>query len=92
MPKRPPTIRLDPLLYKKVLREGKKAGLSFSNIVQLLLGEFAAGSLRIGVTRYPQGYLRKLEREAEELQRLYRAGKVKGYTSAKEMFRDILGE
>jgi hypothetical protein len=92
MTKNPTTIRLDPQLYKQTLREAKKVGLTFSGVVHLLLRAFTEGSVHIGVTQYPKGYLETLEKESNELSRLYRQGKVKGYTSAKEMFADILGE
>lgn len=42
-------------------------------------------------TRYPKKYIDTLMKEAAELRRLHRQGKVKSYGSAKEMFDDILG-
>ncbi len=90
MTKHPTTIRLDPLLYKKVLHEGRKAGLSFSDIVHLLLRAFVEGTVHIGVTQYPKGYLETLEKEADQLRTLRKRGKAKEYGSAKELFDDIL--
>lgn len=92
MSKRPTTIRLDPLFHKEVTLEAEKAGLTFSTVVQLLLRAFAQGSVRIGVTQYPEKYLRSLERESTELSDRYRKKKVKGYTSSKALFNDILDQ
>lgn len=90
MSKYPTTIRLDPALYKRVISEAKKAGLNFSSVVHVLLQAFVQGTVSIGVTQYPQGYMETLEKESSELSRLYRKGKAKGYTSSKELFGDIL--
>ena len=90
MPKDITTIRLQPALRKAILREAKKAGLSFSDIVQLLLRAFVDGTVQIGVTQYPKGYIEKLDREAAALRKAHRAGKVRSYGSAKELFDDIL--
>ena len=90
MSKHPTTIRLDPVLYKGVLREAKKKGMSFSNVVHLLLYAFTEGSIQIGVTQYPQKYMETLEKDSKELSRLYRKGRAKGYGSSKELFDDIL--
>ncbi|MDO8648547.1 MAG: hypothetical protein Q7R81_02070 [Candidatus Peregrinibacteria bacterium] len=92
MAKHPTTIRLDSALYKEVLREARKTGLSFSGVVQLLLHAFAEGTIHIGVSQHTEAYVRTLEKESAALSRLYKAGKVKGYTNSKELFRDILGE
>ncbi|MBU1124189.1 hypothetical protein KJ652_06435 [Patescibacteria group bacterium] len=91
MTKQPTTIRLDPRLYKQVLREAKKSGLSFTGIVHLLLQAFVAGEVQVGVTQYPKEYVENLEKESAELSRLYKEGKAKGYTSSKALFNDILG-
>lgn len=90
MSKYPTTIRLDKDLYKKVQRQAEKEGLSFSNVVHLLLHAFTQGEVQIGVTQYPPGYLEKLGEEADELREQYKKGKVKTFASAKEMFDDIL--
>lgn len=90
MTKQSTSIRLESDLYKVVLKEAKKAGLSFSDVVHMLLRAYAEGNVHIGVTQYPPGYLEALGKEAEELRRLHRAGKVKSYASAKELFDDIL--
>ena len=91
MSKHPTTVRLDPQLYKQVLHDAHKAGLSFSSVVHLLLTAFTEGTVQIGVTQYPKGYLKALEKESAELGRLSRRGKAKGYASSKQMFDDILG-
>ena len=94
MAKHPTTIRLDPALRRAVLREAKKSGLSFSDVVLSLLEAFSEGSIRINmqVTQYPPKYLEKLEKEADKLHEDYLKGKVKGYTSTRKMFDDILKE
>lgn len=91
MSKHPTTIRLDAALYKEALHEIKKTGLSFSDVVHLLLQAFVRGTVRIGVSQYPEGYVRTLEKESAELSRLYHKGKAKGYTTGRELFDDMLG-
>lgn len=90
MPREITTIRLQPALRKAILREAKKAGLTFSDVVQLLLRAFVDGTVQIGVTQYPPKYLETISKEARALRKAHRAGKVKGYSTAKEMFDDIL--
>ena len=92
MSKHPTTIRLDPVLYKEVLREAKKAGLTFTGVVHLLLRAFTEGTVQVGVMQYPDAYLKTLEKESAELSRQYTKGKAKGYASSKAMFDDILGK
>jgi hypothetical protein len=92
MSKHPTTIRLDEKLYKQTVREAKKAGLTFSGVVHILLRAFTEGDVDIGVAKYPKKYLEALDKEAKELRRLHRQGKVKSYTSAKALMDDILGE
>ena len=41
---------------------------------------------------YPLAQERKWEKESEKTMRLYKAGKIKGYTDVDEMFDDILGK
>jgi len=86
----PTTIRLDDHLRKKVLREARKAGLNFSGVVHLLLCAFVHGTVQVGVTQYPKGYLDTLEREAASLRHLHRKGKTRRYVSSKALFDDIL--
>lgn len=90
MSKHPTTVRLDPALYKRVIHEAHKTGLNFSSLVHILLNAFVEGSVHIGVTQFPDGYVQSLENESRELSRLYDKGKVKGYSSSKELFDDIL--
>lgn len=90
MTKHPTTIRLDPNLYKKVQREAKKDGLNFSSVVHFLLYAYTEGSVHIGVTQYPKGYIEKLHKEADELDEHIRKGKAKSYPSSKALFNDIL--
>lgn len=90
MSKNPTTIRLDPTFYKKVAKEAEKAGLSFSSVVNLLLRAFVQGTVHIGVTQYPEKYMKTIEKESADLSRLYQKGKMKGYSTSKELFNDIL--
>ncbi len=90
MPKHPTTIRLDPRLRQEVDREAKKAGLTFTTVVHLLLRAFIDGNVQIGVTALPKSYVERLEKEAEALRQLHRKGNAKTYTSSKKLFDDIL--
>ncbi len=92
MAKHTTSIRLDDDLRKKVLRQAKKDGLTLTDVVHFLLAAFARGEMQIGVTQYPKEFLDKLHKDAEDLRKLSRAGKVKRYTSGAEMIADILGE
>lgn len=91
MAKRPTTIRIDEDLYAKVLRAARKAGLSVTDILHLLLRGYVEGNVHVGVTQYPKHFIRALERESEELSRLYRTGKIKSYKGGGEFLDDILG-
>ena len=84
------SIRLDSHLHTLVMREAKKSGLSFSGVVHLLLQAFVQGNVRVGVFQHSDSSLRNLEKESQELSDLYRKKKMKGYSSAKELFHDIL--
>ena len=86
------TIRLDEKLKKKILRLAKQYGLTFSDIVNIALNEVILRGARIHPTKIPPGYLKELEREAKETCRLYKEGKIKGYTDPDEMMRDMLKE
>ena len=90
MAKQTTTIRLDARFRKAIVREAKKAGLNFSDIVNLLLRAFVDGTVQIGVTQYPKGYIEKLHKEADALNNAFRKGKVRSYASGKELFNDIL--
>lgn len=90
MPKDVTTIRLQPALRKAVFREMKKSGMSFSGIVQLLLRALVDGTVQIGVTQYPKGYIEKLHKEADALDKAYSKGEVRSYGSGKELLDDIL--
>ncbi len=90
MPKDVTTIRIQPDIRRAVLRQVKKSGMTFSNIVNLLLQAYLDGTVHVGVTQYPKGYLEKLHKEADALRKASRAGKTKVYSSAKELFDDLL--
>ena len=87
--KHPTTIRLDMNLYKDVKQQARKVGMSFSSVVHMLLLAFTDGSVKIGVSQYPKGYLEALTRESDELSLLARKGKVKGFSSSKKMFEAL---
>ena len=91
MSKQTTTIRLDKTLYNTTLREARKAGLSFSGVVHLLLLAFTKGDVGIRVVQYPGKYMKMLEKESAQLSRSYKKSKAKGYTSSAEMLGDILG-
>ena len=90
MAKHPTTIRLDQNLHRKVSQEAERHGLNFSNIVHLLLQAYVEGSVQIGVTQYPKGYLETLEKESAAIEKRYTKGKTKGYSSGKMLLGDIL--
>lgn len=84
------TIRLDPALKKAVMRLAKERGLSLSDVIKLLLHSFLEGTVDVGVTRYPDAYAKMIKKELRETKRLVKEGKIKSYTSVKEMFDDLL--
>ena len=90
MVKQTTTIRLEPQFRREILRQAKKAGLNFSSIVQLLLQAFLDGTVHIGVTQHPQRYIDVIDKEADVLRIANRRGKVRRYSSSKELFDDIL--
>lgn len=88
------TLRIDPQLKRRITALAKREGLSFSQIATIAFRALADGFMHIsiGVSQYPKEYLETLERESDETMRLYREGKIKGYTSGKSMLQDILGD
>jgi antitoxin component of RelBE/YafQ-DinJ toxin-antitoxin module len=86
------TVRLDPKLKKAVMKLAVEDGFTLTDVIKMLLRFYAEGSVNIGVTRYPKAYADMIKKEASETRRLYRQGKIKGYTSAKEMMDDILNK
>ena len=58
----------------------------------MVLKAVTDGEVHVGVTKYPPGYIEQLEHNAEETYRLYKEGKIKGYSSDKEMLSDMLGD
>jgi hypothetical protein len=85
------TVRLDPQLKKAVMKLAKEDGLSFSDLVYLLLKSYSQGDRKIEVTHYPGWLEKRILKESRKTMRLYKQGKLKGYTSVKEMMDDILG-
>jgi addiction module RelB/DinJ family antitoxin len=87
------TIRLDERLKKEIAKIAKRYGLSFSDIINAALRAIADGDVRIplGAAKYPPGYLEQLDKEVAEMEKLHAQGKLKTYSSAKELFDDILG-
>ena len=102
------TIRLDPTLKKAFLGLAKSLELSLSDFLNMLMRAAVDGKIHVAflqasqdvcplcgpdpAAKYPPGYLEELEKEAEGTLRLYKEGKIKGYTSAKEVMRDMLKE
>ena len=86
------TIRLDPKLKRAVMKGAKELGMKFSELTKLLFMSFVERGRSIEETRYPKSYLTMLERESKETRRLYKEGRLKGYSSGIEMIRDILGK
>lgn len=102
------TARTDPKLKQAFARLAKKLELSISDFINMLMRAAVDGKIHVAflqeshdvcplcgpdpAAKYPLGYLEELEKEADETLRLYKEGKIKGYTSAKEMMRDILKE
>lgn len=84
------TVRLDPRLKKAVMKLAQADGLTLSDIIKMLLRFYAEGSVNVGVTRYPKAYAAMIRKESRNTVRLLRQGKLKAYSSAKEMFDDIL--
>lgn len=84
------TVRLDPKLKKAVLKLAQEDGFTLSDIIKMLLRFYAEGAVDVGITRYPKAYAAMIKKEAKKTARLYRQGKIKGYTSAKTMMDDIL--
>lgn len=103
-----PITRIDPKLKRAFAKLAKKLELSVSDFLHMLMRAVVDGKIHVAflqgtpdicplcgpdpAAKYPPGYLEELAKEAEETLRLYKAGKIKGYTSAKEMMRDILKE
>ena len=85
-------IRLDPKLKRKIERIAREMGVTFSDIVRMALHAIASGRWHIGPTEYPPEYVEMILKESEEMDRQIKAGKLKGYTSGKEMIDDILSE
>ena len=82
------TIRLDPKLKKAVMQRAKKYGITFSDAATILFHSFALGEMDLSI-RYSKKYLDSLERESKKTMGQYRQGKIKGYTSAKELMDDL---
>lgn len=83
-------IRLDPNLKRKIERIAREMGVTFADIVRMALHAIASGRWHVGPTEYPPEYVDMILKEAKETRRLRKAGKLKGYTSGKEMIDDIL--
>ena len=84
------TVRLDPKLKKAVMKLAEEDGFTLSDIIKMLLPFYAEGSMHVGVTRYPKAFGEMIKKEDKKTMRLYRQGKLKGYTSAKDMMNNIL--
>ena len=85
-------IRLDPDLKRKIERIAREIGVTFADIVRMALRAIASGRWHVGPTEYPPEYVEMILKESKEMDRLRKEGKLKGYTSGKEMIDDILSE
>lgn len=86
------TIRIDQQLKRMIMKIAREQGLSFSQVASIALKAIADGVMHIsvGVSKYPEWYLNELDKESEEMTKQYEAGKLKTYSSSKELFDDIL--
>ncbi len=64
------SVRLDSHLHALVLKEAKKAGLSFSGVVHLLLQAFVQGDVRVGVIQQSH-HVHQKNKKKESLPDLY---------------------
>ncbi|MEK7136915.1 MAG: type II toxin-antitoxin system RelB/DinJ family antitoxin [Patescibacteria group bacterium] len=85
-------IRLDPKLKKQIERIAREMGVTLADIVRMALHAIASGRWHVGPTEYPPAYVDMILKETENMRRLRKEGKLKGYTSGKEMIDDILSE
>lgn len=95
--KRTTTIRMDDKDKKGIVRFAQEHALSFSDVMNMLARALLQKKVFLGVfptppIEYPPGFLEELEKDAEETYRLYKAGKIKGYTNADEAMAALLKE
>ncbi|MBI1812998.1 hypothetical protein HY285_04035 [Candidatus Peregrinibacteria bacterium] len=90
MPHHATTVRLDPKLKRAVMKRAKKEGLTFTDVATFLFQSFAVGERKVEMTHYPKVYAEMIQREAREMKRLSREGKLKRFGSVKELFDSIL--
>lgn len=91
------TIRMDVKDRQGIAKIAKQHALSFSDVINMLARTLLEGKIYLGVfqtppTDYPPGFLDEMEKDAAETYRLYKAGKVKGYTNADEAMDALLKE
>lgn len=84
------TVRLDPKLKQAVDKRAKALGMDFSEVARVLFASFSVGDISIGVTQYPDKYVKMLRAEERRMEKEYKSGKAKLYGSAKELFDDLL--
>lgn len=93
------TVRFDAKAKKALKELAERIGISFSDLLNMFGHAVRQGKLYAGVTqihteepvmKYPPGYLEELDKEIIEMERLHAQGKLKTYSSAKELFDDIL--
>ena len=82
-------IRLDPKLKKNIEHIAHEMGVTLADIVRMALHAIASGRWHVGPTEYPPEYVDMILKEAKETRRLRKAGKLKGYTSGKEMIEEL---
>jgi DNA-damage-inducible protein J len=87
-------LRIDNKTKKQASNIIKKLGLDLSTAIKLYLKQIIINQGIPFRVRTENGYTPEFEeailREEREIMKLYKAGKIKGYTSVKEMHKDIL--
>ena len=82
---------------KGIARFAQEHALSFSDVMNMLARALLQKKIFLGVlpppqTQYPPGFIEELVKDAEETHRLYKEGKIKGYTNADEAMAALLKE
>jgi len=92
------TIRTNTQLKKQLEKFVKQLELSISDYFNMVMRASVEGKIRLGFSQreepfeYPEWFLKELEEQSEETMRLYKEGKIKGYTNADEAMKALLEE
>ena len=84
------TIRLNSDLKKAVEKRAKDLGVGFSDLTRMLFTSLVLGEISVGATQYPPRYASMIRGESRKMEMRRKKGKAKLYTSAQQMFDDIL--